>query len=69
MTWHFSGYPEFRGAESSKWAGMDERAIGGARDARVCVGWGRRPQRHSGGGGPAHKAATRVAASTPPPSI
>jgi len=24
---------------------------------------------HSGGGGPAHKAATRVAASTPPPSI
>jgi len=31
--------------------------------------WGRRPQRHSGGGGPAPKAATRVAASTPPPSI
>ena len=29
----------------------------------------RRPQRHSGVGGPAPKAATRVAASTPPPSI
>jgi len=27
------------------------------------------PQRHSGGGGPAPKAATRVAASTPPPRI
>ena len=29
----------------------------------------RRPQRHSGGGGPAPQAATRIAASTSPPSI
>jgi len=35
----------------------------------VAPRWGRRPQRHSGGGGPAPKAATRVAASIPPPSI
>jgi len=31
--------------------------------------WGRRPQRQSGGGGPAPEAATRGAASTPPLSI
>ena len=40
------------------WGGADERY---PQDAGRVV--------HSGGGGPAPKAATRVAASTPPPSI
>jgi len=35
----------------------------------VAPRWGRRPQRHSRGGGPAPKAATRVAASIPPPKL
>ena len=40
-----------------------------SRRHAVAPRWGRRPQRHSGGGRPAPKAATRVAASTPHPSI
>jgi len=38
-----------------------------SRRHAVAPRWGRRPQRHSGGGGPALKADTRVAASTTPP--